>query len=291
MSTPRSLEVPPGARRTSIDTARGQFMAIECLPHGAGAAGTPVLLLPGYTGSKEDYLGIIARLPAAGHRAVAVDLRGQYETPGPDVRDAYALPALGADVLALVTALGGRAHLVGHSFGGFVARAAARLAEDQATVDVASLTLLGSGPGQVTGRGTLSNLTLLSAALPHHDLETIWAAKRRLEVAGGEHEPAPDVETFLHARFVRSHPVGLAVAAAQLLDPTDRLDELAGLLTPVLVIYGEAEDVWSPADIAAMAARISARTSVIAGAGHSPAVDDPAATSAALVAFWRAVEP
>lgn len=222
---------------------------------------------------------------------MAVDLRGQYETPGSDDPGAYELAELGADILALVDALGGHAHVVGHSFGGFVARAAACLpAAADSMPKLSSLTLLGSGPGRVTGPDTLRSLAMLSAALPQHDLETIWAAKRVLERASGEPEPAPDVEEFLHARFVRTHPRGLSVAAGQLVDPADRLDELTGIRTPVLVVYGEAEDVWSPADIAAMSTRIGARTAVLPGAGHSPAVDDPDATAAALIAFWRGVE-
>jgi len=274
-----------------IDTARGRFAAIEMPAARAIDPRTPALLLPGYTGSKEDFLAVLAPLAAAGHRPVAVDLRGQYETPGSDDPGAYELAGLGADILALVAALGGTAHVVGHSFGGFVARAAAcRPATADFATELRSLTLLGSGPGRVTGPATLRNLSMLSVALPQHDMETIWAAKRALERASGEPELARDVEEFLHARFVRTHPQGLAVAAGQLVDPTDRLDELTGIRTPVLVIYGEAEDVWSPADIAAMAARIGARTAVLPGAGHSPAVDDPDATAAALIAFWRGVE-
>lgn len=290
MSTPRSLELPAGAHRSTVDTSRGPFAAIEWLPPAAGPTRTPVLLLPGYTGSKEDFIGVVAPIGAAGHRAVAVDLRGQYETLGSDQPDTYELAQLGADVVALVTAIGGRAHLVGHSFGGLVARAAVRLAVDQHAVELTSLTLLGSGPSPVTGQASLTNLSLLSAALPVHDLETIWTAKRALELTGGEPEVGPEVEAFLHERFVRTHPVGLAVAAAQLLETADQIDELARVGLPVLVLYGETEDVWDPADLAAMAARIGARSHVVSGAGHSPAVDSPAATAAAMVSFWRTIE-
>ena len=45
------------------------------------------------------------QLAAAGRRVVAIDMRGQYETPGPDDRDSYQLEALGADIGAVATAI------------------------------------------------------------------------------------------------------------------------------------------------------------------------------------------
>ena len=39
--------------------------------------------MPGYTGSKEDFAPLLAPLAAAGFAATAIDLPGQYESPGP----------------------------------------------------------------------------------------------------------------------------------------------------------------------------------------------------------------
>ena len=89
--------------------------------------GTPlgtVLLVPGWTGSKEDFTPLVDHLCRYGWRTVAVDQRGQYETPGPADPSAYTLAELGADVVAMSKALGGYSQLVGHSFGGLVAREA-----------------------------------------------------------------------------------------------------------------------------------------------------------------------
>ena len=250
------------------------------------------MFVPGYTGSKEDFLAILTPVSRAGHRAVAIDLRGQFETPGSEEEAAYGLDELAADVLALIEVLGGWAHLVGHSFGGFVtgAAATASVATDPAATVVRSLALIGSGPSAVTGEGTRMSLALLTAALPEHDMETIWAAKRALEHQRGDPEVPAEIEDFLHARFVRNHPLGLSVAAAQLLAPDDRTAALAALSTPLLVLYGEREDVWAPSELAAMAARIGAGAQLLPGAGHSPAVDDPDATAAALVELWSRAE-
>ena len=180
-------------------------------------------------------------------------------------------------------------HLVGHSFGGYVARTAVAL--DGSGTSIASLTLMDSGPGRVTGAQTLADLALLTAALPEHDMETIWQTKRELERELGEPDPEPDVEAFLHARFVQTHPTALSVAAEQLLADEDRLADLKLRTVPLLVITGATEDVWSADELATMADDLGAEFTLIAGAGHSPAVDQPAATARTLINFWNSVEP
>lgn len=270
-----------------IETSRGVFAALQMPAAPEAEPRSPALLVPGYAGSKEDFLAVLAPLATAGHPVTAIDLRGQYESPGSDDPAAYALDALADDLLAIVATLGNAAHLVGHSFGGFVARTAAARPPDRPNAGaIRSLTLLGSGPGEVTGEGTRLNLAMLAAALPDNDMETIWLAKRAIETERGDPEHPPDVEAFLHDRFVGTHPLSLAVAADQLRAAVDRAGPLADLPMPLLVLCGTGEDVWAPSEIAAMAQRVGVVGQVIEGAGHSPAVDDPDATAAALLAFW-----
>ena len=240
-----------------------------------------MLLVPGFTGSKEDFIAVLAPLAAAGHHVVAIDQRGQYESPGDDEPSSYDVKALAEDVLAVVRHLGAPVHLVGHSFGGLVARAAA-LAEPAA---LRSLTLLSSGPGAIP-HPAASNLELISQALPLLDLESIWAAKRQLEAEAGAEPPPPHIEDFLHRRFVANSPVGLLRLAEQLLSAEDQVDELAALDLPLLVAFGPDDDAWPPSAQEEMARRLGARVTVVHGAGHSPAADRPAETAAALVEFW-----
>jgi pimeloyl-ACP methyl ester carboxylesterase len=56
----------------------------------------------------------------------------------------------------------------------------------------------------------------------------------------------------------------------------------------VLVCFGESDTAWTPAAQREMAARLDAQLTVIASAGHSPAIDRPTQTAAALTAFWAA---
>ena len=57
-------------------------------------------MVAGYTGSKEDFAPLLAPLSASGYRVVAIDQRGQYESPGPDDPSRYSVAELAEDVVA-----------------------------------------------------------------------------------------------------------------------------------------------------------------------------------------------
>src|SRR3954470_20839418 len=61
------------------------------LDTGGEAVRGTVLMVAGYTGSKEDFAPLLAPLADAGYRVVAIDQRGQYESPGPDDPAAYSV--------------------------------------------------------------------------------------------------------------------------------------------------------------------------------------------------------
>lgn len=241
-----------------------------------------MLLVPGFTGSKEDFLPILAPLAAEGHRVLAIDQRGQFESPAADDPSGYDIKQFADDVLAVAAHLGPPVHLVGHSFGGLVARAAA-LADPTA---IRSLALIASGPAAIP-HPAASNLGLLVDALPSMPLETIWTIKRQMEL-GGRAGPAAEIEDFLHRRFAANDPLCLLRMAEQLLSETDSSAELAHLGLPMLVLFGEGDDAWSPAEQREMADRLGADVAEISGAGHSPAVEKPAETAETLLRFWRA---
>ncbi|MGH8968616.1 MAG: alpha/beta fold hydrolase [Actinomycetes bacterium] len=286
MSTPPFLDLPAGVRPERLTTRRGTLAALvaDASAEPVGSA-VPVLLVPGYTGSKEDFIAVLEPIAAAGHPVTAIDLRGQFESPGDDEPTAYDLAALADDVLALAGVIGRPLHLVGHSLGGLVARAAA-LADP---VAFATLTLLDSGPAAIP-HPAASNLGLLVQALPTMDLESIWVAKRRIESATEATPPPPHIEDFLHRRFVANHPLALLRLAEQLLAETDRVAELARVDVPLLVAYGADDDGWPPTVQAEMAARLGATVAEIPHAAHSPAAENPAATAHVLTTFWKAAQ-
>ncbi|MBV9293387.1 MAG: alpha/beta fold hydrolase [Frankiales bacterium] len=244
-----------------------------------------VLLVPGYTGSKEDFLPILAPLARAGRRAVAIDLPGQFESAGPDDPQAYSLDALAKTVTGLLADLGSGAHLVGHSFGGLVTR---RAVVSGATP--ASLTMLGSGPAGLGGRrgAVVVLMRELLADQGAAALEVMAEASERDDprVAAAD----AGVRDFLRRRWLGNSPVGLSVMGQDLLTADDETVGLTGTAVPVLVLHGAGDDAWTPAEQAAMAKRLGSAYVVIDDADHSPACESPAATVEALLAFWAGVE-
>jgi pimeloyl-ACP methyl ester carboxylesterase len=286
MSRPPFLALPDGVRATTVATPRGPLAALaaDAAAGGADPPKAPVLLVPGYTGSKEDFIAVLAPIAAAGHPVVALDLRGQFESAGDDDPSWYDVTAFAEDVLAVLASLDRQVHLVGHSFGGLVARAVA-LADP---AGLRSLTLMSSGPAAIPAPAD-ANIGLLAQVLPVMDLESIWVAKRQIEAQSETDPPRPEIEDWMHRRWVANHPVSMLRIAQQLLTAPDATDELAALDLPVLVMYGERDDVWPPSLQAATAERLGATCVALPGLGHSPAADDPDATVPPLLEFWASV--
>jgi pimeloyl-ACP methyl ester carboxylesterase len=94
--------------------------------------------------------------------------------------------------------------------------------------------------------------------------------------------PAPIV-AFLAERMLSNDPYGL-VLMARTCSPrrTGRPSWPGSDQFPMLVIYGENDNSWSPAAQETMARRLGARRVCIPGAVHSPAVEAPATTASAL---------
>lgn len=270
-------------------TPRGEFAVLEALPAAGVTELDTALLVPGYTGSKEDFINVLSELAGAGRRVLALDMRGQYETPGPDDPAAYTMAALGADIASLAAEAQAR-HLLGHSFGGLVVRESVLTAGCRP----ASLTLLSSGPFALPGQRAKQLASMLDFIGEARGEEL---AAKVAEVwhgtLGPEAEAAgvPDgVLEFLRGRMLRNNPLALVTMASELLGAEDLTGELASLGIPTFVLYGENDDAWPTAIQEDMAARLGARRSCIPAAVHSPAVEAPATTAQALTDFWNTAE-
>ena len=300
MSTPTSLELPDGVRRTTIRTARGAFAALEAMPGSGVCERDAALLVPGYTGSKEDFLAILDLLADDSRHVIAIDMRGQFETASAGNPAGYAAAALGADILAIMHTTGAR-HLVGHSYGGLIGREAV-LAGTGA--EFASFTLMSSGPGALTGPRA-KELRAMLAALGAGDgqgndgrpdpgvlrdgISELW--RTYLEPQAVAAGVPGHIVAFLGRRMLSNDPDGLVLMARHMLTAPDRTAELARLdQIPVLVIYGENDNTWSPVAQENMARRLGARRLCIPAAVHSPAVEAPTTTASALTQFWDAAE-
>jgi pimeloyl-ACP methyl ester carboxylesterase len=177
-------------------------------------------------------------------------------------------------------------HLVGHSFGGLVSRAAV-LAQPSA---VRSLTLMSSGPAALTGP-RVELLPLLAPVLAQGGMPALVDAVDALEADDAQVQARPpEVRAFLRRRMLASTPAGLLGMADGLTGEPDRVDELRGTGVPVLVLHGQDDDAWVPDLQREMALRLGARYLVVPDALHSPAVENPPVTAAALLAFLDDVE-
>lgn len=271
MSVPRNLDLPPGVAATTLQTARGEFAAHVIRaeePRGH------VLLVPGWTGSKEDFTPLLPLLASAGLDVTTYDQRGQFETPaGPDAE--FTLAAYAADAAAVrATSSASRSHLVGHSFGGLVAQ--------QAVVADASpwlsLSLLCTGPGAL-GDTPTRPLRRLVSAIGKVPLLQVHELREQ-----GVRRPA-QITAFLARRFTSNDPRSLRAMTQLLIDAPDVVDAVATSAVPVWVGRGADDDAW-PHDVQAlMAQRLGTQIHVVPDSAHSPAVENPEALMAALIPF------
>jgi pimeloyl-ACP methyl ester carboxylesterase len=181
-------------------------------------------------------------------------------------------------------------HLLGHSFGGLVAREAIL-----GGCAPASVTLLSSGPAALPGPRAeelhymLGYLDGTPAAGLRDKVAEIWHEVLKAEAeAAGVTDP---VLAFLEERMLANNPTGLVTMATHLLKAEDKTAELAACRIPAYVLYGEDDDAWPTDWQRDMAARLGAERTCIPGAVHSPNVEAPATTAHALTKFWNAVEP
>src|SRR2546421_175548 len=93
---PASQISPHRALRVDLAGRWGPVAALRAAAGGNGPdLGVTALLVPGYTGSKEDFAPLIDPIADAGFDVVAIDLPGQYESPGPDREADYRAAPLG----------------------------------------------------------------------------------------------------------------------------------------------------------------------------------------------------
>jgi len=244
-------------------------------------------LLPGYTGSKEDFAALLPLLAESGWTAATFDQRGQFETRASPEND-LTLRGWAADAVAVANTLFGtaeRVHLVGHSFGGLVAAAAALEFTDR----WASLTLLCSGPGAVPGPKRDERLAM-AVALERDGLESVYQASEQPPPSGSDphtaRPPGSQSEQFLHRRFTANSPASLIAMCHALADTPDRGHELAALDLVIAVVRGEADDAWPPDVQDGLADRLGTKVVVIRHSAHSPALENPTETRDALARIW-----
>lgn len=214
---------------------------------------------------------------AARHRTLAVDQRGFGDSSRPPT--GYRIEDLAADAVAFLDALDlPPVTLVGHSMGTFVARRVAQLHPGR----IRRLVLIGSA---VTADNDVTReVGGLVANLPD-PVPTEFAREFQ---AGTIHHPVP--ELFFDRLVAESckAPARVWRDGIQGLLAYDDSARLASIAVPTLVLGGEHDALFSPADQTAVADAIpGARLTLYPDTGHCPNWERPEPVAAAIDDFIR----
>ena len=113
---------PPGTLRSRFDAPSGSLAVVSI-----GQPEAPrVVLVPGVTGSKEDFVLLAPLLAASGFFVQSYDLAGQYESAlaGPTDTSPYSYDLFVNDLIAFLESGSSPAHVLGYSFAGIIAQLA-----------------------------------------------------------------------------------------------------------------------------------------------------------------------
>ena len=249
------------------DAGRVAVNGIE-LAWTASGVGEPLVLVHGWTGSKESWAHLLPTLDGR-VRTVAHDHRGHGASTHADDASGYTFDHLVADFIALVEALElPPFHLLGHSMGGIVAM---RYALDHPAM-VRSLVLMDTGAGpDPSGRAVMEPIIELVRA---QGLAGYVEAAR-------PYVPAEGFDTF-ERQIMQMDALALTTFAEELLDYESVLHRLGELTIPTTVMVGENDVGLRPPADAMHAAIPGSVLDVIPGAAHNPHLEDPDAWLASI---------
>jgi pimeloyl-ACP methyl ester carboxylesterase len=253
----------------------------------AGEGGRPLLLVHGYTGNKSDFDPVIDVLADRGWHVVAADNRGHGDSDQPPSEDDYSFTIFADDALAVADAFGWDEFvLLGHSMGGMIAQEVVAAAPER----VRGLILMDTSHKGVNIDPDLVTIALQIAR--EQGLETLVAVQRDLE---------GPLDTEAHRRLCDTVPgyaelgekntlmCSPAMYASMLLAITDRTDDrlerLASVTCPTLVIVGEQDAPFIKPSTRMAETIPGSRLEVIADAGHSPQYEATDGWFAAVLPF------
>lgn len=240
----------------------------------------PALLVPGFTGSKEDFTPFLPYLAERGRSVCAYSQRGQADSAAPEGVENYRLADFVGDLIEVARAMGASErpiHLMGHSFGGVIARQAAVVAPEL----FRSLTLFSTGPRPPEGmRWTPLRQRLLSSATGKR--LSAWYISQFLS-------EDPREELIAHRSMVTSEDslMGAAIILARYPDVSVPLRQ-SGL--PVLIAHGVGDRVWPERMHRQEALVLGARYETIPDAKHSAQLENPAVLADVVTRFWEDIE-
>lgn len=266
--------LPPGTVASRFAAPSGEIAVISL-----GDPTHPrILMAPGVTGSKEDFVLIMPALAEAGYHVQAVDLAGQYEsgTAGPPPGARYTYTLFVDDMVALLEAGPTPAHLLGYSFAGTVAQLVAVRRPEL----VRSLTLLATPPDPGNGFAHMKRLGWLARIASARVGAFFMVAGVKLNAT----RVVPSRHAFVRSRFALTSRRSVDDIIELMMHAPDVEAELRELAIPKLVVVG-IHDLWPVERSQSLAERIGAR---FAGydTGHSPSETAPHQLTRDLLALY-----
>ncbi|HUS14837.1 MAG TPA: alpha/beta hydrolase [Chloroflexia bacterium] len=252
--------------------------------HTEAGQGLPLVLVHGFP-----FDGTIwaAQLAALGDvaRLLVPDLPGfGHSTPLPGPPEAARIEHYAAALLAWADGLGLASFtLAGHSMGGYVALAVARLAPAR----LAGLVLVGSRAGADTSDGVARRYALAAAVAEHGPIAAVDAMLPRLLGSPYSRQTAQVREIML-----RQSTSGLLPAIYAMATRPDSTAALATIAAPALLLAGTDDATIPPSESELMRDHLRSAAYVeIPGAGHVPMLEAPEAVNAALRPFVAGLRP
>jgi 3-oxoadipate enol-lactonase len=241
--------------------------------------GQTVVMLHGFPLSREIWDAQAAAL-ARDHRIVRPDLRGMGASRVVD--GPYLMSSLASDVAAVLDAIGAQgATLVGHSLGGYVALAFARMfAERTRALALVCSRITADTPERVAWRFALA----ASAESAASSAPIVDAMVPQL-LAKTRYESDPALAARVREIALRNDPRGLAAMLRGMALRDGSEDIAPELDMPVLAIAGRADSIPAREVEEMVAAFPHARLVWAEHSGHLPMLEEPQVVVDALRAF------
>ena len=250
--------------------------------------GFPVVLVHGFTGNSRNWALTVPVLTRT-FRTISVDLRGHGHSAKPLRQEDYTLAAMSDDVYALLQHLGVReCYLAGHSMGGMVAQ---HLTLDhpelvRALVLVDTAAEIPQGMLQKERRAERERLVEIAR---EQGMEAVFEEQLRVNPLRERIETNPEFLRTWREQFLMTSREAYMYCAHGMASRKPLIGELPRIAVPTLVVCGENDEPFLGASHNMHEAIPGSRLEIIAGAGHSPQIETPAACNTVITEFLSKV--